>query len=232
MKVWAGLCVAALALGPFVFLRSRGARWSPFGLGILSWIGGVAVKSLAMSALDRTGLGTCAPAVQALVGGLVSAVTELGAAWLLLRRARLSLADVLAFGAGIGVFELLFTLGIGVLEQLDETATPAVTLSFVDGFFLLERFLSLIGHVASRLLVYAGAKRTRPLAGAAVLLFAAVDGAATYGITADWNWEDPVLLARFYAFVAGIGALEVLAAWRAAREVPWGPEPAPAKPAS
>src|SRR5262245_62681775 len=157
MNAWAWLGVGALTLGPTVFLWSRGARWSSFALGILSWIGGVAAKTLVMAALDPAGLSGCAPAVQGLVGGLVSAATELGAAWILLRRARFSLADALAFGAGIGIFELFCTLGLGVLEQLDETAaTQSVTLSFVGGFFLLERTLALIGKHESRLVVLAG----------------------------------------------------------------------------
>jgi hypothetical protein len=52
-------------------------------------------------------------------------------------------------------------------------------------------------------------------------LFALVDGAAVYGVLAGWDWEDGRVWAAFSLFLAAVGVVEALAAWRFARAAPW-----------
>jgi hypothetical protein len=217
---WLGF--SALLAAPVLTLLCLGARWKWFGLGILSWVIGVVVKALLQWAWDAAGGSSLPWSGQAAVAGVLSAVTELGAAACFLWGAKLRLADVLAFGVGIGVFEALFVLLLGWLEGLDGPAvSPGNRLAFVGGFFLLERVLALIGHTASRVLLYVGLREKWLLpAVLAVVLFSAVDGTTSYGVLAKWDWEDPTLLPHFYLFVAAVGGLEVAAAWWFGRRVP------------
>ena len=48
---------------------------------------------------------------------MISAATELGATALLLRRRALKLADVLAIGAGVGAFEVIYVLATVIQED-------------------------------------------------------------------------------------------------------------------
>jgi hypothetical protein len=209
---WLG--IGALVVAPVLVLRCLGARWKWFGLGILSWVIGVVLKTPLQSALDAAGGASLPWGAQAAASGAVSAVTELGAAACFLWRAKLRLPDVLAFGIGIGAFEALFVLLLGWLEGLDGPAAAANRFAFVGGFLLLDRLLALIGHTASRVLLYVGLRHRWLLpALLSVALFSSVDGTVSYGTLANWDWEDPGLLTRFYLFVAAVGGLEVAAAW-------------------
>jgi hypothetical protein len=216
--IWLGL--GMLVLAPVLTLRRFGAGWKWFGLGVLSWILGVVVKSVLTYALDTAGLVRFSIPLQATVGGVVSALTELGAAAWFLRRARLRLPAAVAFGAGVGVFEVLFVLTIGWLEGLEYPLPPEGRFAFVDGLFLLERFLALVGHTASRLMIYVGVRhRAWSPVLIALLLFSLVDGVAAYGVLAEWDWSDNALRARFLLFVAVIGTVEAILAWRFARTI-------------
>jgi uncharacterized membrane protein YhfC len=193
--LWCAICVVSV-----VVCRTHGARSLAFFLGILSWILGVSVKVMLTVLLPRT----ASPVPLAIQDGFISALTELLAAvlflWLLLRGRRPSSADAFAFGVGIGVFE-------GFFVWMEAEFTP------VGGMFVLERTLTLIGHTASRFLIYSSLVRRRLLpALLATVLFAAVDGVASYGSSVGWDWTSPLVLARFYSFIAGIGVVEVLAA--------------------
>jgi hypothetical protein len=203
-------------------LRCLGARWKWFGLGILSWVIGVVLKTLLQGAWDVAGGESLPWSGQAAVAGVLSAVTELGAAACFLWGAKLRRADALALGVGIGTFETLFALLLGWLEGLDGPAAPLGSrFAFVGGFFLLERLLALIGHTASRVLLYVGLheKWLLPVF-LAVVLFSLVDGTTCYGILAQWDWDDSTLLTHFYLFVSTVGGLEVAAAWWFARRAP------------
>src|SRR5207247_7168829 len=104
---------------------------------------------------------------------------------------------------------------LGWLEGMDDPAVPGVRrFAFVGGLFLLERLLALVGHTASRVLLYIGLARRWPLAAfLAVGLFSCVDGVTMYGLLAEWDWEDASVKVRFNIFVAAVVCLEVAAAW-------------------
>lgn len=226
--IWLGF--VALITAPVLGLRCLGARWKWFGLGILSWVIGVVLKALLQRGLDALSGAALPWSAQAGASGIVSAVTELGAAACFLWSAKLRLPDVLAFGVGIGTFEALFTVLLGWLEGLDGVVTsPGHRFAFVGGFFLLERLLALIGHTASRVLLYIGLCQKWLLpAFLSVVLFSLVDGAAAYGILAKWDWDDAGLLMRFYLFLAAAVGLEMAAAWWFGRRVPgWAQTAAP-----
>jgi hypothetical protein len=163
------------------------------------------------------------PRMQGLVYGAVSAVTELGIAALFLFRAQLTLPNALAFGAGIGAFEIFFTIGVGLLQGLAEPS-PA---SFAGRF-------AFIGHVASRLLIYASVARCQFLpAVIAFGTFAAIDGAASSGIAAGWDWNSDTTMTHYLTLAAIIGVLEAAAALYFARQMPqWRGNRFPTAPAS
>lgn len=80
---------------------------------------------------------------------------------------------------------------------------PAVSLWFL---YVLEREITLIGHTASRLLVYLTVRlRSFLPVTVALAAFVLVDGGAMYGEAAKWNWNDPALLAAFCAFTFAVG---------------------------
>jgi hypothetical protein len=200
--------------GPVLCLRLRGAAWRWFALGIASWVLALIVKGTLHYA---TGLDTLPAPSQGVLAGLLSAACELGFAALFLRRRTLSAANVLAFGAGIGAFEVFFVLGIGALEAVAtgaEAAPASMPAAAAWLFFLLERALTLVGHVSSRVLVYVALRARWALPAAlAVLLFACVDGVATYGHAAGWYWESTAVLGDMMVFLAVLGAVEAGAAW-------------------
>ncbi|MHC4550722.1 MAG: hypothetical protein ACYTEZ_18335 [Planctomycetota bacterium] len=222
-----GACLA-VAGGPVLVLRRCGAAWGWFGLGIASWALALAVKIPAAVALHYAGLSA---ATEGTLSGVVSAACELGFAALFLRRRTLSGANVLAFGVGIGAFEVLFVLGLAGLEATAGEADPAPMAAGVAWLFLvLERAISLVGHAASRVLVYV-ALRARWLLPAvvAVTVFACVDGVASYGTTAGWDWDRVDVRGLFTLFIAVAGALEAAVAWWAwrTRGAARAPEPPP-----
>jgi hypothetical protein len=211
--------ILLLVGGPVLCLRRRGAAWRWFFLGIASWALALFAKFLLNIGLYVGGAAALPAAAQGTLGGFVSAGCELGMAALFLRRRVLSAANVLAFGAGIGSFEVLFVLGLGAgVALVDGAAAGAMPAAAAWLFFLLERVLTLVGHVASRVLVYV-ALRARWLfpAVVAVLLFACVDGTAAYGAAAGLDWDSIAVRGRLTLFLAVVGAGEAVFAWWAWR---------------
>jgi hypothetical protein len=123
---------------------------------------------------------------------------------------------VLAFGAGIGVFEMVASLALGWFQILDETgAAPSLAwFTAVLGWgFLLERGLTLIGHISSRALLYVACYRRSWCAGLLVFMtFALTDGVATLCDLKGWVGSE-IHMRTFYTFVAGLTALEIGAVW-------------------
>lgn len=214
------LSVLILVPGPVLLLRIRyGAAWRWIGIGIASWVLALIGKVGLDAGLGCAGLYDQSAMVQGIVGGLNSAIWELGMAAVFLRGRSLSTPNVLAFGVGIGAFEVLFVIAIGLLSLLGDEgvaagdhATMAAELGLL--FFVLERGITLVGHVASRVLVYV-ALRHRALLPLAVALatFSIVDGVASYGWAAGWDWEDSATLGILYLFLIAVGAIEVAGAW-------------------
>lgn len=213
MNSFASWFAILLLIGlPVVLLHWRGAAWKWFGLGILSWALAVVVKTLITYSLHALFLDNWPLEVRSVIDGAISALTELGAAVWFLRKAQLRLIDVLAFGIGIGVFEVVFTLALGYLESWDDGIAPGNRFDFIDSFFLMERVLALSGHTASRLLIYTAVQRKWLMpALVSFALFSLTDGLASYGLGAKWDWNAQVM-SRFLGVVAVIVLGEVFAA--------------------
>ena len=210
MDVIAGVVfITLLAVGPVLCVRYRGrAGWRWFLLGIASWVMALAAKSAIQLALEAM---TTSAALQGGLGGIVSALCELGAAALFLRRRDLRGSDLIAFGVGIGAFEVLFVMVLGWTTE----SGPSSVVWWVTWIeFFVERSLAMIVHVASRVLVHV-ALRIRNILPAliAVFTFASVDGLASYGWAAGWNWEAAHVLVPVLGFIAIMGGLEAWAAW-------------------
>ena len=221
LLAWTGPCV--LVVAPVAVLRKVGASWRWFLFGILSWCLAVVAKTILTASFAATLMANASPWQQGLVYGALSALTELGAAALLLRRVELSLPNALAFGAGIGAFEVLFTVGLGLLEGLDAQPAPVLAerLAFIGGFFVWERVIAFCGHVASRLLIYlAVARRQWAPAVLTFVTFALIDGSASFGIASGWDWNSDQVMTRFLVFAGAVCLVEMAASCYFALRMP------------
>jgi hypothetical protein len=83
----------------------------------------------------------------------------------------------------------------------------------VDGLFVVERFFALLGHTASRVLIFVALCCKQWLPGiVAFVTLSSVDGLAAHGLTANWNWEDTMVNVRFQMVVAATTLIEGSAA--------------------
>lgn len=221
---WATLTVFAV-LPVWVLRVWYGAQWRWFLFGIASYVAGIVVKLLYFVAWEVTGPHGLAPSVEATMSGAVSAATELGAAalifWLALRKGgRVGWPNALAFGAAIGVFEMLGLLPIGLTQIMNETGTLPTAGVFAGALgwdFLIERWVTVVGHTASRALLYIAIRYRSWLAGCLCFaLFTLNDGAAAYPDLRGWEWTD-ALLRRFSFLFTALAAVEVTAAVLLAR---------------
>lgn len=209
---------ASLALAatlPWVLVRRCGAPPSSVVAGAAAWGVAVAVKRAAAAPIRRHFAGR--PVTGAATLGALSAATELGAsqAWLG-RRARPE-PDLFAFGAGAAGAEAVALIVFGAFgdspseERVMRWAEAARRSRLVHHGLFAERLSATIGHTAARSMLALGIRRRRPAAAALpILLFAAVDGVASYGHQAGWDWFDPATLRRFDAFLAAVNAIEML----------------------
>jgi hypothetical protein len=209
---------AALVAAPVLLLRFRhGAGWRWFFLGIAAYVISMGAKAALYYLGNAVGLAALPAGPQAAVTGAGSAFAELSAAALFLRRGSPKLADALAFGVGAGAFEALFAMAAGWAELADAThALPSpARLAAAIGFpFFVERGLTLVGHAASRALIYAALQRRWLLPAAlAFITFTLVDGVAQYGELAHWDWGSTLVVTRYYLFMGCVTAVEVGAAW-------------------
>lgn len=228
---------AALVAGPIAALRFLGRiRWSWLMMGVGGYLLGFVAKIPAGLVIEAEGPGAGRPVVQAIFMGSASAAAELGVAGLVLAagmrgRGALPWASVLAFGVGAGVFELLMMLPLGLAQIYDETGSLPSVAGFTDmvGWtFLLERGLTLVGHSASRTLLYTGlhTRAMWALIGCFVL-FGLNDGLPTYIGAKGWEWT-PRMMSMFYVIAAIITTVEIALICWFERRHSRGPSDAPA----
>lgn len=209
------LGVAVLVLGPPIVLRRRGARWRWFALGIASWTVALLAK-LVVNGVYATLRPNSAPWEQGVWYGTVSAVCELGMTALLLRPP-LPTADVLAFGAGIGSFEIVFKIGSAAAGAQSLEAAAAATAPHAAALLigLAEYAACLVLHTAERVLVHETfAPRRAAPALIAFAIFVVVDGLAAYGSAAGWDWRSDAVYGSYIGFVALLAAVAAVAARR------------------
>jgi hypothetical protein len=215
--------VATLALAvalPAALLVRFGASWGALMGGAGAWAIAVALKRSAVGPLRRASGLRAGSRGAATVHGAYSALCELGiAAGCFAVAAPLAVVDVVAFGAGAGVAEILFVIGsgIGAADRRAERAwaAGAARSAVVRWALFVERATTAALHVGTRGLVYLAVSEG-DLAAAALAFasFAAVDGVAVYGVESGWSWFEPRVCRGFYLFVAVVAGVDcaVLAA--------------------
>jgi hypothetical protein len=118
---------------------------------------------------------------------------------------------VIGLGVGAGAFEVIIVCITPLLSRAVPSETPSDWLVRWSG--LLERIITLVGHTASRGLVWAAfvSPAWWPAAFFGFATFALVDGVAVYGLAQKWNWTDPRLFRRWLSFMGLAGLLEAAA---------------------
>jgi hypothetical protein len=216
------MLLGLLLLPPLLIVQYAGTRTSVIFGGAAVWAASVAIKHWLARLLSRLVSAMPVESVAALQGTL-SAACELGAAAFYFARLPFSSwSNLIAFGLGAGCAEVLYVLILGAMEGLRKPS-PDREAAWMAGAeqslcvrysVPLERFFALLGHTASRALVYLGV--SSPFGGAvplvlAIVLFAAVDSVSYYGLKAEWNWNCPHLCRRFYGFVGLVTFFETIA---------------------
>lgn len=226
---WARISLALLLsfilLPPVAIVCLGGATAMVILGGATVWAVSVAAKYPLASLVSRLLGGGTSAIRKASAQGFLSAACELGAAAVyFLVKPLPNWANVIAFGLGAGCAEVIYVLCLGIVEGIKGRA-PHAEAAWLTGARrslcvryspALERFLALIGHTASRGLIYAGtsspyyrtAVDTAGILFLAVLLFTAVDGVSYYGLKANWDWNSPRICRRFYSFVGGVTLIE------------------------
>ena len=222
----------SLGIGAAIYLtQSLGVSRQIIGYGALSYaLGAVVFKGL----LDD---GLVVPFLQkrlstswlAITLGLVSALSELGAAALFFLFAipRLSLPDLIGFGAAAGIIEAIIVplMSIGGINLFSGTpfekhavdqwqdwgATPFTAMACP----IVERGLTLVVHTSSRALIYAAILLGNIVpALIAVSLFACVDGLVSYALLNKWKVLSFRVAIKLYGVVAIAAAILTFVFWR------------------
>ncbi len=155
--IWWAILAILLFVPPLILWRLFRANWIWFALGIAGYLLGMTAKGILYFAGQALNLSTIPVMPQAMVVGISSAMTELAAAALFLAWGRRRLGDVLAFGVGVGLFEIFVAMMAGWDEITTTTKTHTSFSEFAHAVafsFLVERGITLIGHTTSRALVY------------------------------------------------------------------------------
>jgi hypothetical protein len=208
-----------LAVGPPLALIVLGVAkpsWMAMGAGV--WAGSVALKILlgipVHRAISRPGWG---PKTRAILWGGWSAFCELGAIALVFVAISMpaTIGDVIGVGIGAGSMEIVVLAGpafIALLATKGRLADPPGDW-FVQWGGVFERISTSAGHVTTRGLVWVALQSLIliPAAAIAFVTFALVDGVATYGTAAGWNWQDSRLYRRYNGFLALVSLIEAAA---------------------
>lgn len=194
-------------------------HWLLIGAG--AWFIAVALKITGDVLFQRNVTVDFHDWVTGVLSGLWASVIELGIASIafLLWSATVWDAIGYAFGAAAVEFMLLLPAAFsgGVVadkKQRKNSKEPAPVMTWRN--FAIERFIALVGHIASRVLVWIGVAGTGGIAAlaAAVGLYTLSEGLAAYGEAKDWNWLTPRVMWPFLIVQTLIVAATVwLAVW-------------------
>lgn len=224
-----GALLIAIAPVLYLILAHRvSVGW--FLYGAFAWAIGIAIKGIGWSTLSQKGrfkyLSSWKAKVMAAISGLWSGVAELGttaAVFLWLAPPPSSLVQLIALGIGAGSLETLHLYFLMErweerskrLEELIKELEARSLGTYPVWSGILERTVTTVFHIASRLLLYLSLHHITPLPGLIALTgFTILDGAAYYyryyKYDQKWDWLDPHILGFFHAFGLVITVVVVL----------------------
>ena len=144
--------------------------------------------------------------------GLVSAISELGAAFLFFVFVvpKLTLVQLIGFGAAAGAVEAIMLpfiqnplKGTPLEEHTSEVIQRSSASSLIQWMSVLERALALSPHVAARGLVYISFISGNIVpAVLGVLTFASVDGRVYFALLEKWPFDNIRVLMKIYRYIA------------------------------
>lgn len=212
-----------LAFGPPLALALLGVAkpaWIAIGAGV--WAVSVALKILLGTPVHRAiSRPRWGPKTRAMLWGGWSSFCELGAIALvfLVISMPASIGDVIGVGVGAGSIEIVVLVApalVALIATKGRIADPKLEPPgdwFARWGGVFERISTSVGHVTTRGLVWVGLQSLSlaPAAAFAFVTFTLVDGVATYGTAAGWNWEDSRLYRRVNVFLALVSLVEAAA---------------------
>ncbi|MBI1212020.1 MAG: YhfC family intramembrane metalloprotease [Alphaproteobacteria bacterium] len=160
--------------------------------------------------------------VTAVLSGLWATVCELGLAATVFLIWDATVWEAVAYALGAATVEFLLLLpaafGGGIeaehKRRRKDSKAPVQVMTWRN--FAIERVIALVGHIASRVLVWIGVAGSGGLAAlaAAFGLYTLSEGLAAYGEAKDWNWLNPRVMWPFLIVQTLIVAVTVWLALR------------------
>jgi hypothetical protein len=221
-RIWYITAAASILIGvvPILLLE----RWwgvprkLTVGFGVIAWVISVLVVKMPLYQVGTHRAVTRGADHRkvSIAHGFLSGFSELGiaAVFFLFVLDRLTLPQLIGFGAGAGMAEAVMLPFIrnpfkgSVLEEhAEETFTRAANDARVQWFSVLERVWATLLHVSSRGLVYVTVLTGNPVpAGMALAGFASVDGVAFYAHLQKWRFDEVPVLARIHVILGVVAA--------------------------
>ena len=176
-------------------------HWFLIGAG--AWFIAVALKITGDVVFQRSVTVELRDWVTAALSGVWATVCELGLAAIVFLVWSATVWDAVTYALGAATVEFMlllpaaFTGGIGEKKKTRDKKAPAQVMTWRN--FAIERVIALVGHIASRVLVWLGVAGTGGLGavGAAFGLYTLAEGLAAYGEAKDWNWLNPRVMWPF-----------------------------------
>ncbi len=207
----------------FVMIQYFGvSRKLVIGWGVLSYVMGVTAFKMPLYHLFVVKVlhGKLSHRWLSVVQGLISAISELGAAWLFFFFVLpdLSLAQLIGFGVSAGAVEAIMLpfiqnplKGTPVGEHASEMMDKSSSSKVIPWLAVIERILAFVPHVAARGLVYVTFASGNPApALLGLLTFASIDGRAYYAHLEKWPFDQVRVLGRLYANLAIIAVIQLV----------------------
>jgi hypothetical protein len=216
MVSWLMLLILAITL-PIAFIIWGGSiEWLFYG--VMVWIISVGIKIVfawhGNLLLSKSGLLT-----KAITNGIISAVSELGLAALVLifiGATNVDIPDIMLYAVSAGVTELLIISIYGMFEKREPETVKKWEISAEHCFlarylFPVERLVALIGHIGSRGLVGIAIIKgyVWPVA-VALITFSTTDGLANYGVLKNWDWFNRTILKNFFLATGCLALIELV----------------------
>ena len=175
-------------------------HWLLIGAG--AWFIAVALKVTGDVLFQRKVTVELRDWVTAVLSGAWASLVELGLASAAFLIWSATVWDAVAYALGAAAVEFMlllpaaFTGGISDKKQRKNAKEPHV---MTWRNFAIERVIALVGHIASRVLVWVGIAGAGGIGalGAAFGLYSLAEGLSAYGEAKEWNWLNPRVMWPF-----------------------------------